>query len=348
MTDTLSKRSTKRNEKCASDFSQVSDMSEFKDFKKNGVCFDKEVEAISQLICQDCQVGMVMEDHIYLCPECGLTKDLTEEQDVIYTNSNSNPDATSTLRIIGKCAKDYQRHHVQVTSDYSKRKKLDSKSEFERHFKNYKHVEEKTGQFAPPWNVFERASDLFNIVQQHYTKRSTKRKGVQGACIYFESRRVGMAKEPKLVARIVGVSETSLNNGIDLLQLMHREGLVDIPIMSVDDDQQSRITQYCNLLDIDMKYVPFIYDFVEHAIDKHVGDESEAKSKCVGTIYFLSKIKGMAHVLANLKKCDISKPTYQRFFREVCQKHKKFKKLYETYDKVLGITYKRANKKINA
>jgi len=327
------------------DFDGLIDETEFKNFHilTNEQLMSNKIDASK---CDNCEIKMEIEDRIYVCPECGLSKDITEEEDVIYTNSNNNSDATSTLRIVGKLAKDFQRHHIQMTSDYSKKKKIDSQTEFEKHFHKYKIIEKETGQFAPPWYVFDKASELFNVVQQKYTKRSTKRRGVQGACIFYEARRAGMAKEEKLIAQIVGVSETSLHNGMDLLENMHREGLIDIPLISVDDDEMSRITQYCNQLDIDLKYVPFIYDFVERAIDSHVGDESESKSKCVGTIYFLAKLKGIATVLENIKKCDISKPTYHRFFREVCQKHKKFKDLYTKYEKILGVSYKHAAKKL--
>lgn len=327
------------------DFTGVLDETEFKNFHilTNEQLMSNKIDASK---CDSCDIKMEIEDRIYVCPECGLSKDITEEEDVIYTNSNNNSDATSTLRIVGNMAKDFQRHHIQMTSDYSKKKKIDSQTEFEKHFHKYKIIEKETGQFAPPLYVFDRASELFNIVQQRYTKRSTKRRGVQGACIFYEARRVGMAKDEKLIAQIVGVSETSLHNGMDLLENMHREGLIDIPLIAADDDELSRITQYCNQLNIDLKYVQFIYDFVERAIDSHVGDESESKSKCVGTIYFLAKLKGIAPVLENIKKCDISKPTYQRFFREVCQKHKKFKDLYDTHEHTLGVSYKHASKKV--
>ena len=52
----------------------------------------------------------------------------------------------------------------------------------------------------------------------------------------------------------------------------------------------------------------------------------------------------MKDVLDQLaKKCEISRPTYLRFYNGVIEEHHKFKSLYEKYQH-LGLKWKKARK----
>lgn len=301
-----------------------------KHFKKISIA-DKVVRKKQGLICDTCNLPLEIGGGFYLCAECGMREDIHAEEEAAFSNYNNDPGASSSLKIVGKEVAAYQRHHIQMTSDYSKKKETDSRAEFDKLYSRSKRIEK------PPKSVYDRASELFSQIQSHQVNRSGKRKGIKGACVHFEAIRAGMAKDKSLMADILNMSQTTLNRGIDALEILHADGLIDIPIYH--DDEESFVSQNFSKYRIDKKYLPFVLEFIQRAEDKHIGTSSGPNSKCIGTIYLLAKLLQMDEVLDRLsKECEISKPTYTRFYKIARDNLDKFKKIFERH----GLSYRDA------
>jgi uncharacterized Zn finger protein (UPF0148 family) len=288
------------------------------------------------LTCDLCDSPLDIYNGHYLCSECGICEDILHEEDAAFTNYNNDPGASSSLKIIGKEASKHQKHHIQMTSDYSKKKEIDSKAEFDKLYSKSNRAEK------PPRSIYDKASELFNLIQSGQVNRSSRRKGIQVACICVEAKRAGMTKDRGLMAEIHNTSLKVLNKGIDDLEVLAAQGIIDIP--KAGDDEDSFIAQNFRKYNIDMKFIPFVTDFVDRSNEKHVSPSSGPNPKCIGTIYLLAKLLKMNDVLDRLaKECEISRPTYLRFYNGAIAKHDKFQKVYQKYDH-LGLKWKKARK----
>lgn len=288
------------------------------------------------LTCDLCDSPLDIYNGHYLCSECGICEDILLEENAAFANYNNDPGASSSLKIIGKEAAKHQKHHIQMTSDYSKKKEIDSKAEFDKLYAKSNRAEK------PPRSIYDKASELFNLIQSGQVNRSARRKGIQVACICVEAKRAGMTKDRGLMAEIHNIKLKTLNKGIDDLEVLDAHGIIHIP--KAGDDEKSFIVQNFRKYNIDMKYIPFITEFVERSYKKHVCSSSGPNPKCIGSIYLLAKLLDMKDVLDQLaKKCEISRPTYLRFYNGVIEEHHKFKSLYEKYQH-LGLKWKKARK----
>lgn len=276
-----------------------------------------------ELTCETCHSYLEIYNGHYLCPECGACEDIFCEEDTALCNYNTDPNASSPLKIVGRDSSAHQRHHIQKTSDYNKKRSIDSQTEFNRLLcLNSSRVEK------PPPIIYEKASELFNKIQNGQVNRSDRRVGIQIACIYFEARRAGMVKDRNLMARLHDIEPKVLNRGIDDLERLSAISKIEIPVFD-DDDEQSFIDQNFKKYQIDKKYIPFVEAFIQRATLKHVSQNSGPNPKCIGTIYLLAKLLDMNDVLERLsKECGISKPTYTRFYSNVLIEHKVFQKVY--------------------
>ncbi len=291
----------------------------------------KPVEIKKDLVCDECKEHLEIYDSQLVCISCGQCVDVMSEQDEAVSNYNNDPNASSTLKIVGLTAKAHQKHHIQITSDYRKKRVSDSRSEFEALYAKSTAVE------RPPVDIYRRASDLFNKIQEGQVNRSGKRIGIKVACVYFEADRAGMTKERNALAQMHNITATLLNQGIDMLERLHADGIIDIPVQT--QNAMSFITQNFKKYDIDLKYVGFVSDFVKCAEKNHISPSSGINPKCVGTIFLLAKLLNRNDVIKKLaESCEISKTTYTRFYTTALEHHRTFRSVFKNH-KTLDIKY---------
>jgi transcription initiation factor TFIIIB Brf1 subunit/transcription initiation factor TFIIB len=217
---------------------------------------------------------------------------------------------------------------------YSKKKIIDSRAEFEKLYNRSSRKEK------PPKMVYEKACTLFNTIQETQVNRGQRRKGIQIACIWFKSKELGLSKDKNLIAKIHKIDLTVLNKGIDELEKYQANGDIDIPIFNVDEDIHSFIEQNFNQYNIPKQYIGFVHACVERAREKHISASSAPISKCVGAIYLLLKILGDVEKINQLsRECEISKPTYMRFYNNVMANLKKFKCVFKEFPQLKKLSY---------
>lgn len=296
----------------------------------------KSSEVKKVLVCEDCNDPLEILDSQLVCTTCGQFVYTMSEQDDAISNYNTDPNASASLKIVGLGARAHQKHHIQMTSDYRKKRVSDSRSEFESLYNKSSKVE------RPPVDVYRKASELFNKIQEGQVNRSGKRMGIKVACIYFEADRAGMTKERNALAQMHNITPTLLNQGIDALERLHADGIIDIPVRA--QEGMSFITQNFKKYNIDMKYIGFVNDFVQCAEKNHISPSSGINPKCIGTIFLLSKLLGRPDIIKNLaESCEISKPTYVRFYTTVVSRHRAFREIFKTH-KSLDIKYENMKK----
>jgi len=217
----------------------------------------KRVETKKDIVCEDCKEPLEIYDSQLVCISCGVCVEVMSEIDEALSNYNNDSNASSTLKIVGLDSKAHQKHHIQTTSDYRKKRVSDSRSEFEALYAKSSKVE------RPPVDIYRRASELFNKIQEGQVNRSGKRIGIKVACIYVEADRAGMTKERNALAQMHGITVTLLNQGIDTLERLHADGVIDIPVQT--QSAMSFITQNFKKYNIDLKYIGFVNDFVKCA-----------------------------------------------------------------------------------
>jgi uncharacterized Zn finger protein (UPF0148 family) len=300
----------------------------------------KPVETKKDLICDVCKVPLEIYDSQLVCISCGQVVEVISEQDEAVSNYNNDPNASATLKIVGLAAKAHQKHHIQIASDYRKKRVSDSRAEFEALYAKSSAVE------RPPVDIYRRASDLFSKIQEGQVNRSGKRIGIKVACVYFEADRAGMTKERNALAQMHGITATLLNQGIDTLERLHADGVINIPVQT--QIAMSFITQNFRKYDIDMKYVGFVNDFVKCAELNHISTSSGINPKCVGTIFLLAKLLNRPDIIKKLAdSCEISKTTYTRFYTTTLENCRTFRQVFKNH-KTLDIKYKSMKKLISA
>lgn len=296
----------------------------------------KPVETKKEFLCEDCKEPLEIFDSQLVCIVCGQCVDVMSEQDDAISNYNTDPNASSSLKIVGLGAKAHQKHHIQITSDYRKKKTSDSRAEFEALYMKSSKVE------RPPVDVYRKASELFNKIQERQVNRSGKRMGIKVACIYFEADRAGMTKERSALAQMHNITATLLNQGIDMLERLQADGVINIPTQT--QNVMSFIVQNFKKYDIDLTYVNFVNDIIKCAEQNNVSPDSGINPKCVGTIFLLAKLLNRNDVIKNLaSSCDISKPTYTRFYNAVITRPRTFRQVFKAH-KLLGLKYESIKK----
>jgi transcription initiation factor TFIIIB Brf1 subunit/transcription initiation factor TFIIB len=299
----------------------------------------KQLETKKDLVCDVCKDPLEIYNSQLVCISCGQCVEVMSEQDEAISNYNNDPNASSTLKIVGLGAKAHQKHHIQIASDYRKKRVSDSLSEFEALYNKSSKIE------RPPMDVYRKASELFNKIQEGRVNRSGKRLGIKVACISVETERAGMPKERNALAQMHGISVTLLNQGIDDLERLHADGKINIPTQT--QNIMSFISQNFKKYNIDFKYAGFVSDFVKCAEQNHISPSSGINPKCVGTIFLLAKLLGRNDIIKKMaESCDISKPTYTRFYATVIEHHRIFRSVFKAH-KTLDIKYDMIKKLIS-
>lgn len=281
------------------------------------------------LICDGCHSRLEIYRSQYICTICGKCEIMQKQEDTAFANYNNDSQASSPLKIVGREAARNQKHHIQKTSMYSKKKIIDSRSEFDKLYSRSSCKEK------PPKMVYYKAGLLFNTIQETQVNRGQRRKGIQVACIWFKSKELGLSKDKILIAKLHKIDLTTLNEGITELEKFHSSGKIDIPVFNVDNDICSFIEQNFNKYNINKKYINFIRACVDRAREKHIGTSSGPISKCVGAIYFLLKLLEDTETINQMsQECKISKPTYMRFYTSILDNRRKFKCVFKKHSEL--------------
>lgn len=249
----------------------------------------------------------------YVCDKCGFIEHNMVEVDVEHHGVSSN--AAVPMRIQGPRSQKHQRKLTGQTSDYriaQKRATLEQMIAYVHRYQGNK----------VPMNVIEDAAKYYYAMQErHIIKRGSVREGIMASCMYRKCREYGVARKPKEIIAIFGVSQSELSQGEKILDDLHARGLLPRLLMSSEEAQaRSFVVRYLEALRIPKENETFATRLVRFTIKYNIAESSITSSKCAGAIYFLAeKYKDLNITREQIAaKCAISKSTFIRFHGAIC------------------------------
>ena len=280
-------------------------------------------------LCPLCNIkGKIMEN-VICCPECGMELSLSHDNNKNYSNDseyNTSQDAFMPIIIVGNNSGCYNKNLLKTTANYSSYRKNSNRKGL--HSCNYYHDGKKL-----PKTCINLALKLFNRIIEskdcHDEERTSRvyrgnsKKGVMGSCLYYACNMYNITKTPKQIASIMGIEERFLSQGDRKVRSLADKGIIDIP--PIIDPVEDYLNQYFASLKIDLKYKQFIIDLINRAEKKNIHIESDSKitTKCVGSIYLLSKrMSDVKHIKEEdiSRECNgISKTTYNKYYKLLMQ-----------------------------
>lgn len=283
-------------------------------------------------ICSKCQITCIIKDGQLVCGTCGEIIGVCEnvEQYSISTDKGHNTSNNSfmSFNIIGKNAYCYQRSFLKTCADYTSYRKNNNKKDM------YNHAYQYDGK-KPPKDVIKIAVEIFSKIKDAgYVFRGKKKKGVQGACLFYACVIKGLTKPPREIASIMGIEERFLSHGDRILQDLNERGVISIP--TILRPMKDYINQYFPALNIDDKYKDFVMAIIDRAEKKniHIKNDSRTTTKVIGAIYLLvTRIPELRKITKEkiVKECNISKSTFIRYFNLLNANHTLLKKTFKRY-----------------
>lgn len=263
-------------------------------------------------VCSNCDIPMELNDTMMVCPECSLMKPFEDsegsyEHGMMHTESDDN---VVTFRIQGPSDKICEKEAKSNSANKLMQKK--------NTMKQMQLIKFKEGGNLIPGHVLKNAAEMYGLVQRVATKRGAVRLGIMVACIYYEAIKAGIARKPSEIAEIVGLENKQLNKGFKYLHKIASFGCVTLPL-DVDTTPHF-VTRYCEVLGINSLYKPFINDIIGFTNEYNISSKSRMITKAVGGIYLLvvlTKSESTISQEAIEQKCDITKNTFRRFYKDV-------------------------------
>lgn len=307
-------------------------------------------------ICDSCNVSKIREDEsLLVCPECGEeTRIITSGNKYCLSINNDHNTLSSSympVKISGKSKNRYyyNRSLLKTGSNYTKFRKMVSLREFMDYIYNDNRL---------PKNVIILANNIFDKVKSDRSIfRSSGKRGIHAACLYYACHSQGITKTPQVLASIVGVPDKFISNGFKTLQEKAEAGLIEIP--SFINPIRNYVNQYfeslnmsnylvrksksgkVEILDQDVQnrlntYKEFIVSLINKAEQKnvHVMNDSKMTTKVVGALWMLTRrIKEFREISKDElhKACGTSKSTFTRYYKLLYDNNLKLRKPFKKY-----------------
>jgi transcription initiation factor TFIIIB Brf1 subunit/transcription initiation factor TFIIB len=282
--------------------------------------------------CSKCNVEGTIHDNQLICGLCGEIIDLCENIDQ-YNASNDKDHNTSvnsfmSFNIIGKNAYCYQRSFMKTCANYSSYRKNNNKKDMYNY--NYQYDGKKI-----PKDVIKIAVEIFSKIKDAiYVFRGKKKKGVQGACLFYACVEKNLTKTPREIASIMNIEERFLSHGDRILQDLNEKNIISIP--SILRPMCDYINQYFPALGIPDIYKPFIIDIINRAEVKniHIENDSRTTTKVIGAIYLLiMRIPQLKFITKEkiVSECNISKSTFIRYYNLLTLNYILLKKTFKKH-----------------
>lgn len=317
---------------CSIDESLESEFDSFNNDKKIGPKLSVKV------ICNDCQVPMLINENYYECSQCGKLDELINfnsglEGVETFNSYNTSDNSSAPIRIAGPDSHIFQNKLISNTSNYRKAQKKNTENQFDQTIYQYQGPK-------PPKHIVQEAAELYNKIQQHCIKRGDVRKGTMAACLYRICDINNITRKPKEIANIFGISQSEFSNGEKILDDLKSQGL--ITFKEINNPEENRMHSFLNMyfeslkipiddeeieIDPDLKeakilrpnYKSFACKLIKITEKYKISHSSIMSSKCAGVIYVIStKCKELKIKKEHIENtCKISRSTFGRFHKEI-------------------------------
>lgn len=283
----------------------------------------------------DCGGRLLLNDDVLLCQKCGVEVEknsiITDDNYSATANTecNVNSNGFMSMKIIGKKSYGLQKSMLKTCADYSQYRKLTTLKEIISWNSNSKkqHI---------PKNVMIEANNMFAKIKDHKkVYRKDGKKGVIGSCIYYACYNNGISKTPSEIAQFSGIEDKFHSRGDRELRALSEMGIIDLPakINPIND----YIDRYLQILKIDTKYKSFLTDMIKRANEKkiHILYDSKSNTKACAVIYILvERVASLRAIITDetiSSVCNISKTTFIRYYKIICEYYRKFKKVFKRH-----------------
>jgi transcription initiation factor TFIIIB Brf1 subunit/transcription initiation factor TFIIB len=285
-------------------------------------------------LCENCNVDAMYQDFSLICPKCGAEIQNIDSSSENYSFSKKSTDIT---KIDGKNSYTYNKSLRTTCSNYPEWNKTKSVKRLNKF--SYESKSEKTPDY-----INQRVIELFENIRKVKTFRGTGQNRILAAIVYYILQEEGMARQPRAIAELHGISEKDLSKGDSIVRQYLEENVIDISINN--DNHRNFVDKYLAILDINPhKYKNIIMDIINRSEYKKIYRTKTPKpsTKCVGAIYLIirsdPKLKKKITKEIIVLKCSISKSTFISNFHLLVANKSKFKKVYAKYKKKLNLTF---------
>jgi transcription initiation factor TFIIIB Brf1 subunit/transcription initiation factor TFIIB len=239
----------------------------------------------------------------------------------VASQYNASVHASVQLKVVGRGRDAYLQNLalVQTTGNYDVTRRRNINREMEKWIYKYK------GDHGIPRDVIRDAADKYNeLPKQKIVQRGRKRQALMGILLYYECISKGIPRKQRVIAEIVGITDTELSKGNNLLQEYMDRGLIEIP--KVDSSVAAYIAQYFEVLGIDehpnaAQYRQFTINIIEASQINNIrrpDNNARPTTRCAGAVYLLAQHTGLKITKEQIEThCQISKSTFSRFAKMV-------------------------------
>lgn len=285
-------------------------------------------------LCEDCSVAGIQQEYSLICPDCGL-----ELQSIDGNSENYKEDrkSTSITKIDGKNSYSWNKSLRTTCSNYpewNKNKSIKKLNKF-----SYESKKDKTPEY-----INKRVVELFENIRKIKTFRGAGQNRILAAIVYYVLQDEGIARQPKSIAELHGISEKDLSKGDSIVRKYLEENVIELSVNN--NNYENFVDKYLEMLDIDqVKYKQLILDIIEKSEQKRLYRKKTPKpsTKCVGAIYLVinscPELKKRVTKDMIVKKCNISKTTFICNYNLLITNKSKFKHIYKKYNKRLNLKF---------
>jgi len=285
-------------------------------------------------LCENCGVDAVYQDFSLICPKCGVEIQNIDSSTENYSFSKKSTDIT---KIDGKNSYSWNKSLRTTCSNYPEWNRVKSVKKLNNF--SYESKSEKTPDY-----INQRVIELFENIRKVKTFRGTGQNRILAAIVYYILQDEGMARQPRAIAELHGITEKDLSKGDSIVRQYLEEKVIDLAINN--DNHENFVDKYLAIMDIDSdKYKGIIMDIIKRGEYKKIYRTKTPKpsTKCVGAIYLVirsdPKLKAKITKELIVSKCSISKTTFISNFHLLIANKTKFKKVYDKYKKRLNLTF---------
>ena len=302
------------------------DFEAFKEFK------DEFEEEINWQVCENCNINAIHQDFLLVCPECGVEIQNIDSTSENYSYCKKSNDIT---KIEGKNSYTYNKSLRTTCSNYSEWNKAKSIKKLNKF--SYETKSEKTPEY-----VNKQVIEQFEKIRKIKTFRGTGQNRVLAAISYYVLKEEGLARQPRSIAELHGLSEKDLSKGDSIVRQYIEENVIDLK--TNHDSHKLFVDKYLSLLGMNLdKYRDIILEIISRSEEKRIYRQKTPKpsTKCVGAIYLIIKSDDTLNISKEtiINKCKISKTTFVSNYQLLLSKKKIYRKIYKKYKTKLNLSF---------
>lgn len=283
------------------------------------------------VVCENCNIDMVMQEQYYLCEKCGNIGEFISKQITLTdckTNYNSNKSGKGSYMSNGR--------HNNNSTDH----KLVSMKKL---LQSMRSINENSTHMRLPEYVLSFALKIYESFKADRVSRCNKKKGIIANCMLLACNHFSIPRTPKEIATILGINETVITNNQPIVadHVKTHNLFVD----ATNDNDYMFMLRFCETLHIKKIYITFALALLKREEKKKlvIIHNSKLNTRCAGVIYFLLGIYGSKELQEDLPDLNpitqdsihqataVAPTTYKKTTQIFEQYYNKFKKTFKQY-----------------